>query len=276
MQSTFRGWLRPFLETIHHQRNQPSSWIKELAMINEMQSHRAHQGVFRWGGLAGILGGILMIAAFLPVGLFAGGFAATPAEAITRFPDVWAAQAVEEVLYLGALALLTLHFLALYRALRATSLAPALFGSGLGIMGLILLAAGALPTVATVPIADLYHAPGATPSDQATLLLLWQATWGMLEALLVVGLLLLPVALLTLGAAMLGSPAFGKGYGWVSMALGVAGTAAALSLMVDVSMLAAVVILALIGFHVVVGWKVLRLSNRLEGVAPEAKGSTID
>jgi hypothetical protein len=231
-------------------------------MINELQARHAHQGVFRWGGLAGILGSILMIAAFLPVGLFAGGFAATPEEAIMRFPDVWAAQAVEEVLYLGAIALMAIHFLALYRALRATSLAPALFGSGLGIMGLILLAAGALPTVATVPIADLYHAPGATPDDQATLILLWQASWGMLEALLVVGLLLLPVALLTLGVAMLRTPAFGQGYGWVSVALGIAGTAAALSLMVDVTTIAAVVILALLGFHVVVGWKVLRLSNR--------------
>jgi len=231
-------------------------------VINAMPSQQVHQGVFRWGGLAGILGSILMIAAFLPVGLFAGGFATTPAEAIMRFPDVWAAQAVEEVLYLAAIALMAVHFLALYRALRATSLAPALFGSGLGIMGLILLAAGALPTVATVPIADLYHAPGATPDDQATLILLWQASWGMLEALLVVGLLLLPVALLTLGVAMLRTPAFGKGYGWVSVALGIAGTAAALSLMVDVSTIAAVVILALLGFHVVVGWKVLRLSNR--------------
>jgi len=203
-----------------------------------------------------------MFAAFLPVGLFAGGFAADPAEALMRFPDVRAAQAVEEVLYLGVIALWAVHFLALYRALRATSLAAALFGSGLGIMGLILLAAGALPQVATAPIADLYHAPGATPADQATLLLLWQATWGMLDALLVAGLLLLPVALFTLGVAMLRTPAFGKAYGWVSVTLGVAGAAAAGALLVDVSEIAAVVIFALIGFHVAVGWKILRLSNR--------------
>jgi len=179
-----------------------------------------------------------------------------------RFPDVRAAQTVEEVLYLGALALWAVHFLALYRALRATSLAPALFGSGLGILGLILLAAGALPQIATAPISDAYHAPGATPADQATLLLLWQATWGMLDALLVAGLLLLPVALFTLGVAMLRTPAFGKAYGWVSVTLGVAGAAAAGALLVDVSEIAAVVIFALIGFHVAVGWKVLRLSNR--------------
>lgn len=231
-------------------------------MINESQSQRAHQSVFRWGGLAGVFGGVLMFAAFLPVGVFAGGFATDPAAALMRFPDVRAAQAVEEVLYLGAIALFAVHFLALYRALRATSLAPALFGSGLGIMGLILLAAGALPQVATAAISDLYHAPGATPGDQATLLLLWQATWGMLDALLVAGLLLLPIALLTLGVAMLRTPAFGKGYGWMSVALGIAGTAAALALLIDVSEIAAVVIFALVGFHVAVGWKVLTLSKR--------------
>lgn len=231
-------------------------------MINELQSQGANQSVFRWGGLAGIFGSVLLFAAFLPVGLIAGGFAANPAEAIMRFPDVRAAQTVEEVLYLGALALWAVHFLALYRALRATSLAAALFGSGLGIMGLILLAAGALPQVATAPIADLYHAPGATPAGQATLLLLWQATWGMLDALLVAGLLLLPVALFTLGVAMLRTPAFGKAYGWVSVTLGVAGAAAAGALLVDVSEIAAVVIFALIIFHVAVGWKVLRLSGR--------------
>ncbi len=230
-------------------------------MINESPSLKAEQGVLRWGGLAGIVGGILLIAAFLPVGLFAGGFAATPAESIMRFPDVRAAQTVEEVLYLGALALWAVHFLALYRALRATSPAPALFGSGLGIMGLILLAAGALPQVATAPISDLYHASGATPADQATLVLLWHATWGMLDALLVAGLLLLPIALLTLGVAMLRTPAFGKAHGWVSVTLGMAGAAAAGALLVEVSEIAAVVIFALIIFHVAVGWKLLRLSG---------------
>lgn len=231
-------------------------------MINESQSQRSDQSVFRWGGLAGIVGGVLLVAAFLPVGLFAGGLAANPADSVARFPDIRAAQTVEEVLYLGALALWAVHFLALYRALRATSLAPALFGSGLGIMGLILLAAGALPQVATAPIADLYHAPGATPEDQATLVLLWQATQGMLDALLVAGLLLVPIGLVTLGVAMLRTPAFGKAYGWVSVTLGMAGAAAAGALLVDVSEIAAVVIFALIIFHVAVGWKVLRLANR--------------
>jgi len=178
-----------------------------------------------------------------------------------RFPDVRVAHMVEEVLYLGVLALWAIHFVALYRALRGTSLAPALFGSALGIMGLILLAAGAVPQVAKAPISDLFHAPGATPGDQATLVLLWQATEGMLDALLVAGPLLLPLGLIALGVAMLRSPAFGKTYGWLSVMLGVAGIAAACALLVDVSDIAVVVILALIVFHLALGWKVLRLSG---------------
>lgn len=83
--------------------------------------------------------------------------------------------------------------------------------------------------------------------------------------MLVAGLVLLPIALLTLGVAMLRTPAFAKGYGWMSVARGIAGAAAALALLVDVTETAAMVIFALVGFHVAVGWKVLRLSNRRAG-----------
>jgi hypothetical protein len=102
----------------------------------------------------------------------------------------------------------------------------------------------------------------ATPEDQATLVLLWQATQGMLDAFLVTGLLLLPIGLLTLGVAMLRTPAFGKGVGGVSVVLGVLGVAAAVALVIDPGSLIAVVgILALIVFHIALGWKVFSLSK---------------
>ena len=230
--------------------------------MNDLQMMEQEKSVLRWGGLAGIVGGILLVAVFVIVGVFVGAPAAEPAGSVMRFPDVRAAHTVEEVLYLGVLALWAIHFLALYRALRATSLAPALFGSALGIMGLVVLAAGALPQVARTPISDLYHAPGATPEDQATLVLLWQATQGMLDALLVTGLLLLPIGLLMLGVAVLRTPAFGRGYGWVSVSLGVAGVAAAVAVVIDPGSIIAVVgILALIVFHIALGWKVYSLSK---------------
>jgi hypothetical protein len=134
------------------------------------------QSVLRWGGLAGILGGIAFILVFVVVIAFVGADPAEPEGELMRFPDIRAARTVEDSLYLVVLILWIAHFLALYRALRGTSLAPSLFGSVLGIVGLGVLAAGALPHVASVPISELYHAPGATPEDQATLVLLWRAT----------------------------------------------------------------------------------------------------
>jgi hypothetical protein len=178
-----------------------------------MKAMDEEKSVLRWGGLAGILGGIIFIVVFVIVIAFVGAEPAQPEGEVMRFPDIRAARTVEDGLYLLVLVLWVTHFLALYRALRGTSLAPALFGSVIGIVGLGVLAAGALPHVAAAPISDLYHAPGATPEDRAALVLMWQATEGIFDALFGVGLLLVPIGFVALGIAMLESPAFGKGFG---------------------------------------------------------------
>jgi Domain of unknown function (DUF4386) len=231
-------------------------------MMNDVQKMEQENSVLRWGGLAGILGAIFFILVFVIVSVFVGPDPAELEGWVMRFPDIRAARTVENSLYLVVLILWVTHFLALYRALREKSLAPALFGSVLGILGLVVLAAGALPHVAQAPISDLYHAPGATPEDQATLVLLWQATQGIFDALLIVGLVLLPIGLIALGVAMLGASAFGKGVGGVSVVLGVFGVVAAAVLLVDPhSPIAVVGIFALIIFHLVLGWKVYSLSR---------------
>jgi magnesium-transporting ATPase (P-type) len=233
-------------------------------MMNNVQKMEQEKSVLRWGGLAGLLGGILHILTFVvvlagPVGL------EEPAdleEWVIRFPDIRAARIVENGLYLVALILGVILFLALYRALQRTNLAPALFGSVLGILGLVVLAAGALPHVATAPLSDLYHASGATPEEQATLALMWQAAWGIFDALLAVGFFVVTIGLIALGVAMLGAPAFGKGFGWVSVVLGVVGLAAAVFNIVDpASMIAAVTFFAIIIYQLVLGWKVYSLSR---------------
>ncbi len=234
------------------------TWKKVMkAMDNE-------KSVLRWGGLAGMLGGILLILTWVvilagPVGM------EDPADLagfVTRFPDIRAARIVENGIYLVALILGVTLFLALYRALRRTSLAPALFGSVLGILGLVVLMAGTVPHIAHAPLSDLYHAPGATPVDQATLALLWQATWGIFDAMLAVGFFVVPIGLIALGVAMLGAPAFGKGFGWVSVALGVVGVVAAVLFMVDPSsMIGAGSYFAIIIFYLVLGWKVYSVSR---------------
>src|ERR671912_805196 len=220
------------------------------------------QSVLRWGGLAGILGGITFILVFVVVIAFVGADPAEPEGEIIRFPNIRAARTVEDSLYLVVLILWIAHFLALYRALRRSSLAPSLCGSVLGIVGLGVLATGALPHVATAPISDLYHAPRSTPEDQATLVLVWQATEGIFDALFGVGLLLVPIGFIALGVAMLGAEVIGNGIGWVSVVLGVIGVVAASVLLVDpLSLSAFVGVLALIVFHLVVGWKLYSLSR---------------
>ena len=232
--------------------------------MNDLQKMEQEKSVMRWGGLAGMLGGILFILTWVvvlagPVGM------EDPADLVgwvTRFPDIRAARIVENGLYLVALILEVTLFLALYRALRRASLAPALFGSVLGILGLGVFAAGALVHVAQVPLSDLYHAPGATPEDQATLALLWQATWGIFDAMLYVGFFVVPAGLIALGVAMLGAPTFGKGFGGLSVALGAVGLVAAVLQMVDPSsMIGALSYFACLIFYLVLGWKVYSLSR---------------
>jgi hypothetical protein len=213
----------------------------------------------RWGGVAGVAGSVLLLVVFAIVAVFVGMDTISAEDAVARFPDVRAARTVENGLYLVVLVLWVIHALALHRALRSASPALALFGTALSILGLAMLAAGALPHVASAPIADLYHAPQATLQDQSTLVLLWHATQGMFDALLVTGLVIVPMGLLALGMAMRADPAFGKGTARSSLALGGVGLAAAAALLVDVSPIGAIGVLALVVYHLVAGWKVHRL-----------------
>jgi hypothetical protein len=229
-------------------------------VMNDLETMEERR-VLRWGGLAGILGSIVMIVVFAIVAVFVGPDVLGEG-LIDRFPDIRAARTVENGLWLAVLVLWMVHFLALYHALRATHLAAALFGSVLGVVGLTILAANALPHVWQLPISDLYHAPGATPEDQAMLVAIWSATEGIGQSLLGAGLLILPAALIALGAAMLDAPAFGKGYGWLTLGLGaIVLVSAVVFLILPPSPVATVGVLALFVFHLVVGWKVVILSR---------------
>jgi uncharacterized membrane protein HdeD (DUF308 family) len=121
------------------------------------------------------------------------------------------------------------------------------------------------PRLANTPraaLSDLYHAAGVTPDEQATLVLLWQANAAIFDALLLVGLLVMPVGVILFGLAMRLDRACGKVVGNISVALGAVGLAAAMVMLVDpLSPAAALGVFALIGFHLVAGWKTYRLST---------------
>jgi hypothetical protein len=225
-------------------------------------TNESDKSVLLWGGLASIGGGLLFILVFAWVIIFAGPDPAELAGPITRFPEIKAVRTVENGLYLAVLVLWVPLYLALYRCLERTRTAPALVGSALGTLGLGVLAAGAIPHAATSRLSDLYHAAGATAEDRATLALVWQGTQGIFDALLLAGLLVTATGIVLLGVAMRSDPAFGKGAAWLSMLLGAAALAAGTVVLIDPkSLVAALGIFALIGFHLILGWKVYRLSK---------------
>lgn len=230
--------------------------MKNLQMIEQ------EKRVLRWGGLSGMLGVVLFLVAIFAAMVLVGDDPPTLAESVTRFPEVKMARVLENLSYLMGLVLQVPLFLALYRALRKTSLAPALFGSALGILGLGTLVVSTTPHVAHARLANLYNAPGATPADQATIALMWQVVWGMIDVMVYIGFFVIPLGLFALGVAMFRAPAFGKGYGGLSMGLGVIGFAAALYQMIDTASMAGFAsYLAYVVFYIALGWKLYSLSR---------------
>lgn len=244
--------------------------------MNHVQMVEQERRVLRWGGLAGLLGGIFCIVALVvviagPVGM------EEPTDLVTwvtRFPDIKTARVLENLAYLMGLVLGVPLFLALYRALRRTSLAAALFGCGLGIVGLVAMMAAATPHAAHARLFSLYAAPGATAADQATIVLLWQAIWGIVDMLTYVGFFVVPAGLILLGVGMLRSPDFGRVFGGVSVVLGVVGLATAVLQLADpASMFGLGSYLAIVLFYFVAGWKLYRVSRAFR---PEAVSTTRD
>jgi hypothetical protein len=231
--------------------------------MNDLVRIEEEKSVLLWGGVSGILGSIIFVLSFIFVGVVIGLKPAEPAGWVIQFPDIMGARIIENSLFLAVLILWVFHMLALYYALRGSGHAPRLFGSALAMLGLGVLAAEALQHIAQVPIASLYHAAGVTPDEQTTLVFLWQTTQGILDAMFITGLVLLPPSLILLGMAMLRTPTFGKGFGGMSMALGAAGLIAAGLLVVEPKSVPGAVtgIFVLVGFNLILGWKVFRLSR---------------
>jgi hypothetical protein len=215
------------------------------------------RSVLKWGGLSGMVGSIVLVIVFVIVGVFVG---LSPNEPM-GFPGIRVARTFEDGLYLVVMILWMPLLLALYRALRRERLAPALFGSVLGIGGLVVLAAGALPHIATLATSELLNAPETTLDDQAALEL-WKASYAVFDALLIVGLILATIGVICLGTAMIRNAKFGKGIGWTSVVLGVAGAVgASVQLWNPDSPLGVIALVGLIVFCAVAGWKTYRLSR---------------
>ena len=230
--------------------------------MSDLQKLEQEESALRWGGMAGILAFIVWIVE-MPLYGFVDPFIP---EGLMKFSDVRAALGMSTILMMTIAFLSVALVLALYRALRGTNLAFALFGSLLGVTGYIVTALGDASTFfAFAPISDLNQAPAATPETQATVVLLWQATQGITHTFFFVGSLFMTICFIVLGAAMLRATAFGRRLGGASMILGVIGVVGVVaSLFVTgefgIQVMGIAVFVNII-FLPLFGWKVYRLSR---------------
>jgi len=220
------------------------------------------KSVLRWGGISGIVGGIILMLSMFVVAVFVPDDPQTFSELVARFPDVQMLRVAENVLYLLGLVSGIPLTLAVFMSLRRTSLAPSLFGSGLSIVGLMAMITFATPHAAHSTLSEIYQAPGITPEAQETLGLIWQAIWGVSDAPLYVGFFVGMIGFTLLSVAMFSSPDFGKWQRWVSVVIGAAGLVAALlQLISPPSDIGAVSFFAYIILYFVLGIKITRLSK---------------
>ena len=217
----------------------------------------------RWAGLAGILAGIFFILTILTLVEFGPSTTATPAQLIMTFPNVRTALTVGNGFYFLVSVSLVGLVIGLYRALRGTSPGPAVFGTVLYVLGLGVTFIEDTTQVAFDPISNLYHAPGATPVDQATLTLLWQATQGMFNEFDVAATLLLSTGLIVLGVAMIKVRAFGKVFGGLCTAFGAAQIAGISLFSTNSASYAPFAILAFFIFTVLFVWNLYGLSKKM-------------
>jgi len=215
----------------------------------------------RWSGLAGITAGVFFILTIVTLVEFGPSTTATPAQLVMNFPNVRTGLAVGNSFYFLVSVSLVGLALGLYRALRGTSPGPAVFGTVLYVLGLGVTFIEDTTQFAFDPISNLYHAPGATPADQATLALIWQATQGMFNEYDVAATILLSTGLIILGLAMFRTPTFGRVFGGLSMVIGAAQIVAINIVSTNSAAYAPFALLAFLIFPVLFGWKLYSLSK---------------
>ena len=231
--------------------------------MNQSNESAQEKNLLRWGGLSGLLGGSLFIIVMVFVGVVIGDDPSTLSGWPLRFPDIYTARVVENIIYLSALLLGIPMFLSLFWALWRTSLAPALFGAALGIIGLTGMLISATPHVAHAPLAEIYHQSTATAADLSALDLMWQATSGVFNAPLYVGFFVLSLSMLLCGAGMRRSALFGRGWWLSTLVLGLIGFVTAVLQLIDpASFIGAGSYFAFIFFCFITRWNLYGAAKR--------------
>jgi hypothetical protein len=228
------------------------------------ESTSSRRSFLRWGGLAGLLAGVFFLCTIVTLIAFGPSTTATAAQLISRFPAVRTGLVVGNGFYFLVSVSLVGLALGLYRALRRSSPGLALFGTVLFVLGIGVTFVEDTTQIAFDPISNLYNAPGATAADQHTLALLWQATQGMFNQFDVAATILLSTGLVVLGVSMLRTPAFGKVFGGLAVAFGLAQILGVSFVSTNSAAYAPFALLAFFIFPVVFGLKLFRLSGAVK------------
>jgi len=232
--------------------------------MNNSQQNEQEKSVLRWGGLAGIIGGVLFILAMVVAEGLIPPAPESTTDLIARFPDIQLLRFAENTSYLLGLVCGIPLCLALFWALKNDRLAPALFGSALAIVGLVSMIISATPHVAHHRVAKMLNMAEAAAGTHETLGLIFESVWGVFDAPLYVGFLVGMIGFMILGAAILGSDKFGKIFGWLTVLIGSAGTVAAVLQMVDpASFIGGISFLAYVVFLFLLGSGTLRVSKSI-------------
>lgn len=221
--------------------------------------HDAEPTTLRWGGVASMLGAVLFLVVFVVVGVVIGDEPVSPEQGLAQYPDIRVGRTIEDGLYLVVLLLWVPLYLVLGEALRAAYQGMALFGSRLGVVGLAVLVAGALPHVVYQRLSDALVSQEADP---ATLAVAYEAVLGIVDMFVIAGLVAMLSGVLLLGLAMVRAPTFGAGVTWTGVVAGAVGLLTAVWAIIDpLTTVVAGAVFALIIFHLVAGWTLVALAR---------------
>ncbi len=234
------------------------------------------QILLRWGGVAGMLGAVLLLLTAVTLFGLVPPAPSDPVAALARYPDVRAITLVGEAFSLASVVVISFFYLALFRVLRGTGLAQAQFGFALSLVGLAILAVEGVPDVAYGRISDLYHVAGASAQDQSALVLLWQTTHALFIQYDTASFIFMALGFAVLGLAMSRRIGFGRGLGALTTVLGLAGLVGVCVLGIGSVLFAPLGLSVLLVLRFLLGWKVYRLSrptSRHDAISPRGKAA---
>ncbi|MEL6983375.1 MAG: hypothetical protein AAFO29_13200 [Actinomycetota bacterium] len=180
-------------------------------------------------------------------------------ESLTNYPELATGRILENSLYLAALVLWAVHFVALGRSARDNATGKPSLAPVVGVVGLSVMAAGALIHVTTAEFSNRYVDAGSA-AEQADIVLAWDTTQILFNALLVTGAAIVPVAMVALGWSLMRTQVLGRVSGVAALSLGVVasiGGAAGVVAGPD-SPGVPIAVLTMVIFHALVGGRIVR------------------